>query len=320
MLLDLRGPELRRAIVTFIVVGLSASPFLALQAWQNVGMTGRLSEFPSDYYVERTYPASMMGFHPIDWARVPVPALLEKRASNEMFVNGEYARHTPANIWSEWRNLRLHFTVLGITSNLILLLLLPLGLLGLVNRPRIVFIASMFLFFAFYSTYVFYFVHYAVTIVPMVVFLTLLGGETLARLFPADWRSGAWAVFSAGISLAAIAALPEFNPDQHDGYRTQELSQVEHTLARLPAAERSVVLFRFAPGCDPGEDPVYNTDTAWPEDSRLLRCHDLGDSRDRELFNYLAAHNQADRIAYRYDRGSRKLIRLGAIRDLTNRS
>lgn len=320
MILDLRGGALQRAVLTFIVVGVSASPFLALQAWQNIAMTGNVAEFPSDYYVARTYPASMMGFHQIDWGHVPVPALLEKRASNETFVNGEYARHTPGNIWSEWRDRRLHFTVLGITSNLSLLLLLPLGLFGLFNRPRIVFLAAMVLFLAFYSCYVFYFVHYVVVIVPMVIFLMLLGGETLARIFPPDWRSGAWMVIAAGIAAGAIGALPEFNPQQHDGYRTPELTPIEHTLAALPATQRAVVLFRFGPGCEPGEDPVYNTDTAWPEDSRILRCHDLGDPRAADLFRYLSGHGQGDRVAYRYERATGALVRLGVVSELAKAS
>ncbi len=279
-------------------------------------MTGNVAEFPSDYYVARTYPASMMGFHQIDWAHVPVPALLEKRASNEIFVNGEYARHTPGNIWSEWCDRRLHFTVLGITSNLCLLVLLPLGLFGLYNRPRIIVFATMVLFLAFYSCYVFYFVHYAAVIVPMVIFLTLLGGETLTRLFWGNVRSGAWVVIATGIAVAGVVALPEFNASQHDGYRTTELAPIEHALATIPLTERAVVLFRFSKGCDPGEDPVYNTDTAWPEDSRMLRCRDLGDARTSVLYRYLASHGQGDRIVYRYDRRPPALIRMGVAREL----
>lgn len=311
MLLDLWGGAVRRAVFTLVAVGLSASPFLALQAWQNLGMTGKVAEFPSDYYVERTYPASMMGFHRIDWARVPVPALLEKRVSNETFVNGEYARHAPGNIWSEWRDRRLHLTVLGITSNLILLVLLPMGVFGLSNRPRIVFFAAAILFLTFYSCYVFYFVHYAVTIVPMVIFLTLLGGETLARLCPLSWRDGARATIATGIAAIAIVALPEFNPQQHDGYRTPELTPIEHAIAAMPATQRAVVLFHFTPGCEAGEDPVYNTETAWPEDSRILRCHDLSDSRALELYRYLASHGQGDRVIYRYERATGMLTRVG---------
>ncbi len=316
MLLDLRGSTPRRIGRTVLALALAASPFLALQVWQNVAMTGSVSTFPSDDYVRQTYPAPMMGFHHIDWAHIPVPQLQEKRADN-VFVNGEYARHTPANIWPEWRDNRLHFTILGVTSHLMLLFLLPLGFLGLIDRPRWILAIALLLFFAFYSTYVFYFVHYAVAVLPMMVVLTLVGAETFTRGVATRWRRSVEAIVAVAIATLCIAALPESNPQEHDPYRTPELTPIEQAMRDLPKGARAAVLFRFSPGCEAGEDPVYNTEAAWPEDNRILRCHDLGDARAPELFHYLAAHGQGDRIVYRYDRRLHTLSRLGTAAELS---
>ena len=318
MLLDLRGQSRRRWAGTLLVIVLGATPFLALQAWQNVAMTGRLTEFPSDYYVEQTYPAPMVGFHTIDWPHTPMPRLLEKQMEKREVMDIEYARHQPGRIWEAWRDRRLHFTELGATSQLVLLILVPIGLFGLVNRPRIVFAAMLPLFFGFYACYVFYFVHYAVALLPVVVLLTLLGAETLCRAVPAAWRRSASAVAFVMIAGGAIAAFPQFNPYHQEGYRTPELTPLEHTIAALPPVERAVVLIKISPGMSTGEDAAYNVDAAWPEDSRVLRCHDLG-GRDGELYRYLSSNKQGDRVVYRYDRGSKTIARLGTADELSKR-
>src|SRR5215469_18844576 len=72
--------------------------------------------------------------------------------------------------------------------------------------------------------------------------------------------------------------------------------------AELPQAvqQPAVVLFRASPRSDFFEEPVYNTDVAWPDDAPIIRAHDLG-ARDVELVRYYAARQPA-RTFYVFNR------------------
>jgi hypothetical protein len=88
---------------------------------------------------------------------------------------------------------------------------------------------------------------------------------------------------------------------------------------RADVQQPAVVLFTYHPGGNPIEEPVYNTDVAWPFDAPILRAHDLG-PRNQELFDHLA-RTQPDRMVYRFDwsntRANRDPVtRLGTARDL----
>src|SRR5205823_198629 len=71
---------------------------------------------------------------------------------------------------------------------------------------------------------------------------------------------------------------------------------------QLPSAVDgpAVVLFRFHPGDNPVEDPVYNDDVIWPDDAPIIRAHDLG-PRNIEIARYYATH-QPWRKFYLLDR------------------
>jgi hypothetical protein len=53
----------------------------------------------------------------------------------------------------------------------------------------------------------------------------------------------------------------------------------------------------------------------WPDDARIIRAHDLGPERNRELFRYYA-QRQPQRTVYRFDRMTATLTRLGNVVDL----
>jgi hypothetical protein len=89
------------------------------------------------------------------------------------------------------------------------------------------------------------------------------------------------------------------------------------TAVRTPA----VVLFTYQPGSPIPEEPVYNTDVAWPDNAPIIRAHDLGPARNPEIFAYYAK-TQPDRTFYIFDwskvqsaEGPLKL--LGTARELT---
>jgi hypothetical protein len=76
------------------------------------------------------------------------------------------------------------------------------------------------------------------------------------------------------------------------------------------------VLFRFSDR-NAHEEPVYNTDAAWPDDATVIRAHDLGERRNREIYRYYA-QRQPDRAFYRYDRADDSIRFLGFARDLSS--
>ena len=77
-----------------------------------------------------------------------------------------------------------------------------------------------------------------------------------------------------------------------------------------------MVLFKYSPGDNVIEEPVYNTDVAWPDDAPVIRAHDLGE-RNVEIFRYYA-DKQLDRMFYRFDRATGKLTPLGRARALAS--
>ena len=57
------------------------------------------------------------------------------------------------------------------------------------------------------------------------------------------------------------------------------------------------------------DEPVYNTDVAWPDDATVIRAHDLGE-RNRELIGYYARVSPG-RWVYLYDKSTGELTNLG---------
>jgi hypothetical protein len=101
-------------------------------------------------------------------------------------------------------------------------------------------------------------------------------------------------LFLAGL----IAAQPGIRPNAILRWPIPLLKQVRATLAALPHRP-AVVLFRYFPGNGLLEDPVYNTDVAWPDDAPVIRAQDLG-ARNVEIVRYYA-RRQPDRYFYLYD-------------------
>ena len=80
----------------------------------------------------------------------------------------------------------------------------------------------------------------------------------------------------------------------------------------------AVILFRYGPGANIIEEPVYNTAVAYPDEAAVIRAHDLG-ARNVEIFDYYAARDPR-RMFYRFDRASATLTPLGTAGDLSARS
>jgi hypothetical protein len=151
-----------------------------------------------------------------------------------------------------------------------------------------------------------------VAIAPTGIFLALIGRSAVLDAWP-RWRSGLSAGLTLGIGVACAASLAEFAPQVQDQFFPPTMLYVANAkMAALPRAQ-AVVLFRSA-GDKRNIDTVYNTDTAWPDDSLIIRARDLG-ARNSEIFRYYA-EKQPTRVFYLYDESSFAMYYLGTAREL----
>ncbi len=330
ILVEMRPRTLGRLAVAAAAAVITASPFLALQIVQNVGVTGSWHVFPSDYYVARNYPAPMLGFYHFDPSKVPVSTCEPKEEAMRQWIIPEYQSHTIAKLpgkWipipgNQWFPQHTYDLLLSSLPNAMMVVLLPCGLLSLCDNRRKVMAAVLGLFVLGYMVYVFYLAHYAVAIMPSMICLILMGWETLARTWPRIRPAiVTMMVFSmAGLSIGALPAFNDYNEPMMSYIETRFANEQLALLPNKPA----LVLFHYDPnGCNFHDEPAYNDSVAFPDEAMIVRARDLGPEEDKKLFKYYAAR-QPDRMVYFYDRGAigknrRPLKRLGNVVDLANR-
>ena len=164
---------------------------------------------------------------------------------------------------------------------------------------------------------------------PALLLLLLTGARVLRDALPGGQT--AEAAFTAGLCALCVATLPELNalwdPARHpelvvtDETFPSPLMRVVHDLVDRYNGPPALVLFPYKPGDPLYEEPVYNTQTAWPDDARVVLAHDLGPVRDREIFAYYA-RTPLGRLVYRFDRNAArpedKLVELGDARTLAD--
>ncbi len=306
------GPEVRVTVGLWVIAGMM--PLLVFQLVLNRGITGHLFETPFRLYADRDYPGTAYGFHAIDAMAKPASDLPQKLSLYREYVP-LIQRHRPWPALLETLRFRLPLTLTqGTPAPFPLLLpLLPVALLGL-TRPRGIVLASLPIFLLLYFGYVFFFSHYTMTAAPAVILAILVGADqfsiTLAR--KRRFFQVFWTLLIAGL---AIAAFPQWdgstNDDQFDAPLIADVNR------QLPAAP-ALVLFTYDPARNTNEEPVFNADVACPDDAPVIRAHDLG-PRNLELFRYYA-QRQPDRMVYRYDERTRKLVKLGLVTVLAKQS
>jgi hypothetical protein len=174
------------------------------------------------------------------------------------------------------------------------------------------------LFLAGYATFMFFRRHYSIAVIPPVLLGVLLGSLAVEKTWPntrAHWR-----VFITGaIVLLSIASLPQFNSMIDDQISpTTILTGLNKSIRRLDR-QPALIMIRHVVGKDSSwsEEPVYNTDVAWPDDAKVIKAHDLGE-RNIELYRYYARQNPQRRV-YRFNKSkpSDKLEYLGTVGDLS---
>ena len=289
----------------------AATPFLVVQLVFDKGVTGHWLETPFKFYLDRNAPGSGFGFHPFDPSLRAESSPPQKQDYYQQWVVPFIQRHQPGTVVRAWAGRYLPM-ILDVTMPARLLLPLAMvGLLGLANRKRWVLGATLPLFVALYFFYTIFLEHYAIALVPAIALLAVLGIGALARA----WPRFAEQIRAAGVAVIVISCItslwevnrwitPSKHPDQRvsdETFRSPVLRAINEDYPASPDFHKpAVVLFRYHPGDNYFEEPVYNWDVAWPDDAAIVRAHDLGPQRDREIVKYYAAR-QPQRAFYLFD-------------------
>ncbi|HZK80341.1 MAG TPA: glycosyltransferase family 39 protein [Humisphaera sp.] len=323
--------------LTPLVIIAAAAPFLVLQIVFDQGVTGHPFRAPYGYYLERDQPGSGFGFHHYNPAALPQSTLLEKREFYVNWARPKLAEHTAGNLLALLTR-SVKMTVDTTMQCRLLLIFAAIGLLGLVrfgSNPdgispsssaisgRRVVWTTLPLFVIVYAFNPFFLEHYAILVIPAVVLSIMLGGQMLAAAWP-RWKTQLWGAFVAIIVAASVTSLWEVNrlissPDTAISDETfpSPYLKVVNDLPSYGVTAPAVVLFAYHPGGNYFAEPVYNMDVAWPDDAPIIRAHDLGPIRNREIFEYYAKI-QPDRTFWSLDpfRKNEELKKLGTASEL----
>ena len=305
VLLDLRGQGLRRAATTLAILAASAAPLLSLQLVQNVGLTGSPFILPHHRYTRLDMPQMTYGFALYDPSLQPATTLPQKRLYYQQFMTPIIRDHQPQTLARVWTKRKLPLTFAATLASPLLLALLPLSLPQLADRRRWVLAAVLPMFVLLYAPFPYLLPHYPLIAAPPLALLAIMGAWTIAE------NARVRFIVAAMLAALALAALHETK-----GVRlmqTPELRDIDRRLAEI--GRPAIILFRFRPGDNYHQEPVYNTDAAWPDDAAIIRAHDLGPERNQQLIGYYACH-QPQRVIYLYDRSARSLHRLGTAAEL----
>jgi hypothetical protein len=194
----------------------------------------------------------------------------------------------------------------------LLWILVPAGLLGLCGGKRWVIAGVAPLFVIGYAFYAFFLQPYTLMIAPAIAMCVMLATDTIRRAWP---RGAQFTATFLLLSIAGltIAQLPEFNRVARDQEWSNSFRKLDTQLERLGGP--CIVLFRPSNDERATSLPVYNVETAWPDDARVIRANDLG-PRNVELFRYYAARSPR-RMVYRYDQNDDSIHELGWANELS---
>jgi hypothetical protein len=312
-------------VVKIAWCAVGALPFLGVQAIQNVGITGRLTQTAFSLYLDRDQPGANFGFHSYDPSARPLSVVVQKQVYFDVFIVPFVRQHTPGQI-GHWIKAHLPQVVDVTLPARVLLVLLPVGLIALArDQRRWALLLTFCLFLLLYFGYPPFVEHYAVPFMPAAAMCIAMAPGVLRANVP---RFGN-AIYLAAlfvIVIASLSMLPELNPKVDDETFRSPMMRVLHDQVDRSDLAPAVILFRYHLELPQTGDnsckiePVYNTDVAWPDDAPIIRAHDLGD-RNIEIFRYYAAH-QPQRTFYLFDRGNLAdpLHRLGTASELANRT
>ncbi len=293
-------------------------PFLALQLTLNYRVTGNAFQTPFAYYANRDLPGTSLGFHEFDPSARPVSSLPQKQMFFEHSVLPLIEAHTPGKVAWHWVTKRAKIVARELLPDTLLIISIPAALLTLRLGRRWAIVSIIPLWCFAFSFYAFDFAHYYVSLLPGVLVLIFSGCDTLGIMFP---RAPSFVKTFRCVLPAVIAvmAMPQFKSDIDEQFIDTPIEPLVRAFERSVIEPRTILLVRSGPTNVPQWEVVYNVNTAWPDDAKVIRAHDLGREKNRELFRYYA-ERQPDRFVYRYDRALGQFIRLGNVVELAETS
>jgi 4-amino-4-deoxy-L-arabinose transferase-like glycosyltransferase len=316
LLLQLRIERSSRRWTTLATVIVCALPLVALQLVQNVGVTGRPLQTPYQLYARNDSPGLEFGF-----ASKAPPAssiqseLPQKRLFYEQFLRPEIEDHRLANVPGTLVRERLPLLARTTLPNAPWLLILWPALFvarGMWKSAAVLW-AMLPIYLLLYAAFPFLLPHYAVVPAPAVLCGVLLAKRGIEQRVPQRFARATEVFLTVTFAGLALAAVPGIDRQTLDDGRPRPSMWFAEKLMPQAVTEPAIVLFRFTPGDNFHEEPVYNVETVNPDDAPIIRAHDLGPARNRELFDYYA-RTQPQRNVYLFDRRSRSLTRAGRAR------
>jgi hypothetical protein len=313
MLWDLRRWPWPWRVSTIVAGIIAAAPLLALQLVFDRQVTGQWLKTPVTAYHEHYFPQERFGLAgSVDTADRPPPTPLPQfRDYYENFIRPQLVDYHRLGPIRMTLLVRLPLLLLmALPSTILLVFVLP-AMTARSDRRGWALILTAPLLLAGYALFIQYRKHYGIPVLPGVFCLVLLGAEALRRSLPPIASRTAVAFTSLLIVGLAAANLPQFNRSIDDQVNAAPfLYDFDRMLARLPHKPALVFVRHHSETPNSWSDePVYNTDVAWPDDATVIRAHDLGE-RNQELIDYYARVSPG-RWVYRYDKSTRELTLLG---------
>jgi hypothetical protein len=322
MLWAMRGWSWSRRGKQWAAVVVAAVPFLMLQGILDWGVTGKWWSTPDHLYNELYTPGVAFGFQRFDPSAKPASSLLQRVKYYKEFTVPAAEAHQPEKLWENWTQEKLPRLAKYAIPSVLLLILIPVSLLAL-TRQRGVLAGTVLLFIGAYMMFAYLLTHYVVVAAPGIILLVLMGVRAVEETFP-RWRASVAVFATMWIGLLCLRAMPEFNRFVRDDWYAMETMRFNAKL-ESKIEGRAIVLYHFGEKNNPHEEPVYNVKAAWPDDARVIRAHDLGEERNRKLFEYYVGV-QPDRRVYWVDRvdgrdgtyDDASLHYLGTVRELAD--
>lgn len=307
------GRRVATALGTLAAVAATAAPFLLLQFKFDKDVTGNYLQTPFGQYARTTFPGLEFGYGPRTPPADSPAALPQVRDYYREFFRSDlyqYGRGSFARTWVAERLAPVADVALPAHA---FYALLPLGLLCLRRPPRAAFAAGALALPLAYAFYPSFLRHYGLVCAPAFVALAVGGIAVLRRSLPGAVSTA----LPLAVAALCVALLPELRGARDPFMQAPYLADINDKLARLDHLP-AVVLFHYDTGrTDVHEEPVYNLDTAWPDDAPVIRAQDLGPENWR-IFDYYA-RRQPQRYFYLYNRTTAELTPLGYATELARK-
>lgn len=316
MVYDALSAERRRpweVPIAWLIMTIAAAPFLSMQLALDKAVTGHIGKTPVQEYHDQFWPGTVGGMRPhLEPGRHrPSTSLPQFQANYDQFVLPHY-RGKPRALTEVYLR-EMEYAL----PHYLLFALLPVSVMGLVDRRRFAVWAILPLFPTAYVTWVMFIKWYAIVVAPILMYAIVLGADAIVATFPRG-RAFLLPWLTASVAAMGIVHLPElYGPDKPTGSAVMSaFNQAAATQIQKPA----LVFFRYHPeiaGLWKGEQ-TYNAEAAWFDDEQIIRAHDLG-SRDIELIRYYA-DRQPGRTVYLFDQSTMELRELGNVSELAKDS